>query len=555
MVPESPAITPDSEKRVFSRLGLGLAVAASVGRLGRPIDMVRCPALLVVEAGALVATGLAVHSVHAHTSVGFHVQVAIWLWVGLWVAHVLQALAEGPGKSRTEALRLIRDHTLARRPDDAPGIQRWAYAHTLRKGDVVLVDAGGAIPGDGEIVEGVATVDESAITGESAPVVREAGGDRSAVLGGSRVLSGRLTIRIAADAGETSLDQVIGLVESAATRRRARGETVLVAVQAALGALFLLAMLALVFLEARSGVEAARLLPAALLVCLMPATVSGLPGALGVAGIRHMLAHNALVMRGHALGAAGRVDSLVVDAVGTVPGRTSGESARRCFAELRQQGIHTVMVAAGDRASTEALAAEAGVDDFVAEAAAKTKRKLVVQEQERGHVVALIGDEMDAPALAQADLAVTLHPFTEVAREAGDVVELDGDLAKLVDIVEVGRQFSRTRARLAAFTVANDLVRFLAVVPAALASVYPPLGALNFLRLATPQSAILAAAILNPLTLGGLVLLAFWGLGRRPSGAAALSPASLLPWAAGGLIAPLLGLKLIDLLLVAAGLA
>ncbi len=551
-----------SGKAAFRRQLFWPALVASLDRL-RPSALVGNPVMLVVEIGAVAATIFAVRDGAAHSpTTSFHLQLAIWLWVTLLVANLAETVAEGRGKGRNDALREIREHTLTRKMgDDAPGIERWIYATSLRQGDVVLVQTGGVIPGDGEVIEGAGSVNESAITGESAPVIRAAGGDQSAVFGGTRVISGRLVIRISADAGATSLDQAISVIDSA-RRRRTRKDVALLATRIGSTVLFLLAALAPVAFALRAGMEGLAPVLVALLVCLAPTTLSAVSGAIGIAGMDRLLRHNVLTMRGHEIEAAGEADTLLFHSLGT-PTPASGaatdnapaKEARARFAELQRLGLRTVIVTSSDRQCAEALAAEAGVGDFVAEARPGTALRLVLEEQGKGHVVVMTGDEPDAPALAQADVGVAMGAGTEAAKEAASMVDLDSHFGKLTEIVAAGRQLLQTRRALTTFGIAADVAKYFAIIPAAFATTYPELRALDFMRLATPESAILSAVIFNALVIAALVPLALWGTRQGPPGGAPLLRHNLLLYGIGGLMASFVGIKLLDLLLVALGLA
>jgi K+-transporting ATPase ATPase B chain len=664
-----------------------------------PRVQLRNPVMFVVYAGSLLTTAIgvaaAVQSDADLGSPGFVLAIAAWLWLTVLFANFAESLAEGRGKAQAAALRSTRRDVVARKLRSAGRRQDYesVSAATLRKGDLFLVSAGELIPADGQIVDGVASVDESAITGESAPVLREAGGDFSSVTGGTRVLSDWLVVETGSNPGESFLDRMITMVEGA-SRGRTPNEIALS---------ILLAMLTLVFLFATatlapfshfavqasgSGTVVPIVVLIALLVCLIPTTIGGLLSAIGIAGMDRMVRANVIATSGRAIEAAGDVDVLLLDKTGTitlgdrqatalhpVPGidvreladvaqlasladetpegrsivvlakqkfglrgrdlagqahtfhkfsaqtRTSGvdldgrslrkgasdamrsliEAAngvwpagvnrivediarggatplvvadgarvlgvvelrdvvkggiRERFAELRRMGIRTVMVTGDNRLTAAAIAAEAGVDDFLAEATPETKLALIRKYQADGHLVAMCGDGTnDAPALAQADVAVAMNSGTQAAKEAGNMVDLDSNPTKLIEVVNVGKQMLVTRGALTTFSLANDVAKYFAIIPAAFAATYPALDALNVMRLTTPQSAILAAVIFNALIIVALVPLALRGVQTRAASAAALLRRNLLIYGLGGLIVPFAGIKLIDMLLAGAGLA
>ena len=595
-------------------------------------------------------------------------------------ANFAEAVAEGRGKAQADALRRTRSETIATK---LVGDKREKVpASSLRKGDLVYVEAGEFIPGDGEIVEGIASVDESAITGESAPVIRESGGDRSAVTGGTKVLSDWIKMKITANPGETFLDRMIQLVEGA-KRQKTPNEVALIILLVGLTIIFLLACATLEPFAIYSGSYASIPVLIALLVCLIPTTIGGLLSAIGIAGMDRMLKRNMLAMSGRAVEAAGDVDVLLLDKTGTItlgnrmatefvpaPGvpvekladtaqlssladetpegrsivvlaknqynlrqrdltslnatfipfsattRMSGvdmegreirkgavdaienylkdkgsalppevraatvEIAKQGstplvvaengqalgvihlkdivkggikerFAELRRMGIKTIMITGDNPITAAAIAAESGVDDFLAEATPEAKLKLIREYQAKGHMVAMTGDGTnDAPALAQADVAVAMNTGTQAAKEAGNMVDLDSNPTKLMEVVEIGKQLLITRGSLTTFSIANDVAKYFAIIPAMFAVAYPVLNQLNIMRLATPQSAILSAVIFNALIIVALVPLALKGVAYRPLGASAILKRNMMIYGVGGLIIPFIGIKLIDMLLV-----
>ncbi len=668
-----------------------------------PRQQVRNPVMFVVEVGSLLTTALFVQALcgrgEAHPA--FIGAVAAWLWFTVLFASFAEALAEGRGKAQAEALRRTRQETLAkvlRRPER--GAQRQEVPSTkLRQGDVFLVEAGDIIPADGEVVEGIAAVDESAVTGESAPVIRESGGDRSAVTGGTRVLSDWLVVRVSASPGQGFLDRMIGLVEGA-KRQKTPNEIALNILLAGFTIIFLLVVATLLPFSLYSVAAAGQGAPitltvlTALLVCLIPTTIGGLLSAIGIAGMDRLIRRNVIALSGRAVEAAGDVDVLLLDKTGTITlgnrqavafvpvdgtadprplaelaqlasladetpegrsivilaketfglrGRAVGAQpeapqgarfvpfaaqtrmsgvdldslsirkgapdaivalSRSCgkaippqlysaveriarsggtplavsrngeitgvihlkdivkggikerFAHLRRMGIRTVMITGDNPLTAAAIAAEAGVDDFMAQATPEAKLKLIREYQAAGRLVAMTGDGTnDAPALAQADVAVAMNSGTQPAREAANMVDLDSNPTKLIEIVEIGKQLLMTRGALTTFSIANDVSKYFAIIPAAFASTYPALNALNFMRLASPESAILSAVIFNALIIVALIPLALRGVPYRPVGAAQLLRDNLLIYGLGGLFAPFIGIKLIDLLLVALRLA
>ncbi len=660
-----------------------------------PRHQVRNPVMFVVEVGSVLTTGLFIQALlgQGEAPAGFIFAISAWLWFTVVFANFAEAMAEGRGKAQADALRRARRETSAKklaamRPQRTASTQTVA-AGTLRKGDVVLVEAGDFIPGDGEAIEGIASVDESAITGESAPVIRESGGDRSAVTGGTRVLSDWLVVRITANPGETFLDRMIAMVEGA-KRQKTPNEIALNILLAALTIIFLLATVTLLPFSLYSVQSAGQGTPitvtvlVALLVCLIPTTIGGLLSAIGIAGMDRMIQANVIAMSGRAVEAAGDVDVLLLDKTGTItlgnrqatafipadgvndkqladaaqlaslsdetpegrsivvlakekyglrereieamgaafvpfsaqtrmsgvnldgrqirkgaadaieryvndrggqlpPNvRTNVESIakqggtplvvadgpkvlgviqlkdivkggiKERFAELRRMGIKTVMITGDNPLTATSIAAEAGVDDFLAQATPEAKLKLIREHQAGGRLVAMTGDGTnDAPALAQADVAVAMNTGTQAAKEAGNMVDLDSNPTKLIEVVEIGKQLLMTRGALTTFSIANDVAKYFAIIPAAFASTYPVMKVLNVMGLATPQSAILSAVIFNALIIIALIPLALRGVRYRPIGAAALLRENLLIYGVGGLIAPFIGIKIIDLILVA----
>ncbi|HVP12801.1 MAG TPA: potassium-transporting ATPase subunit KdpB [Phycisphaerae bacterium] len=655
----------------------------------------RNPVMFVVYIGSLLTTGLYIQALlgQGEASPGFILAVALWLWFTVLFANFAEALAEGRSKAQAASLRQNREALKAKQLV-APHHEA-AYmpvpATDLRAGDVVLIEAGDTIPGDGEVIEGVASVDESAITGESAPVIREAGGDFSAVTGGTRVLSDWIVVRITTNPGETFLDRMIAMVESA-KRKKTPNEIALTILLVALTIVFLLATATLLpyslfsvdIMKAGSPITMTVL--AALLVCLIPTTIGGLLSAIGVAGMSRMLQANVIATSGRAVEASGDVDVLLLDKTGTITlgnrqaaaflptsgvgerdlaeaaqlasladetpegrsimvlakerfnlrgrelhtldatfvpfsaqSRMSGvnlgqrqirkgavdairkhvesfgqpfppeinrlveDVARRGstplvvadgpralgvielkdivkggikerFAELRRMGIKTVMITGDNRLTAAAIAAEAGVDDFLSEATPEMKLALIRQQQGEGRLVAMTGDGTnDAPALAQADVAVAMNTGTQAAKEAGNMVDLDSNPTKLIEIVEIGKQMLITRGALTTFSVANDVAKYFAIIPAAFATTYPALAALNVMHLASPNSAILSAVIFNALIIVLLIPLALKGVKYRPLGAAGLLRRNLLIYGLGGLVVPFVGIKLIDLVLEGLG--
>ncbi len=658
-----------------------------------PRVQVRNPVMFVVEVGAALTTVLWLQAVvgQGEAPTNFIFTIAIWLWFTVIFANFAEAMAEGRGKAQADALRKARQDVNAKKLSSPQYGAKYSTvsAATLRKDDVILVEAGDPIPGDGEVIEGVASVDESAITGESAPVIRESGGDRSAVTGGTKVLSDWLVVKISANPGESFLDRMISMVEGA-KRQKTPNEIALNVLLAVLTIIFLMATATLLPFSIYAVTGAGQGTPitvtvlVALLICLIPTTIGGLLSAIGIAGMDRMIQANVIAVSGRAVEAAGDVDVLLLDKTGTITlgnrqataflpaqgvtvealadaaqissladetpegrsivvlakekfnirerdvaalgatfvpftaqTRMSGvdmdgrqirkgaadsirkyveaiggqfpKSVQECvedvarqgatplvvadnkqvlgviqlkdivkggikerFGELRKMGIRTIMITGDNPLTAASIAAEAGVDDFLAEATPEAKLKLIRQNQEGGKLVAMTGDGTnDAPALAQADVAVAMNTGTQAAKEAGNMVDLDSNPTKLIEIVEIGKQLLMTRGSLTTFSIANDVSKYFAIIPAAFASTYPELKALNIMGLATPNSAIISAVIFNALIIIVLIPLALRGVRYRPIGASGLLRYNLLVYGLGGLIAPFIGIKVIDLILVA----
>ncbi len=647
-----------------------------------PRHIIRNPVIFVTEAVALLVTLLGVRELATGRPWHFALAIAAWLWITVLFATFAEAVAEGRGRARAESLRRARSDTMARRLIGSGRAETEAVSATaLRPGDLVLVEAGDLIPSDGEVTEGVASVNESAITGESAPVIREAGGDRSAVTGGTQVVSDWLVVRITAAPGNTFLDRMIALVEGA-SRRKTPNEIALDILLAGLTIIFLVAVVTLVGLADYSHTHLSVPVLAALLVTLIPTTIGGLLSAIGIAGMDRLVRFNVVATSGRAVEAAGDVDILLLDKTGTITfgnracaalypvvgvseqelaeaaalaslgdetpegrsilgfvrdrfgfsperpaharvvpfsanTRLSGldigpdqwrkgavDSVMACLTEaapagagvaveriaragatplavarnncllgavelkdivkpgirerfeaLRRMGIRTVMVTGDNRLTAAAIATESGVDDFIAEAKPQDKLDYIRKVQAEGRLVAMCGDGTnDAPALAQADVGVAMQTGTQAAREAGNMVDLDSDPTKLIEIVEIGKQLLITRGALTTFSIANDVSKYFAILPAIFVATYPELAALNIMRLHSPQSAILSAVIFNALIIVALVPLALRGVKFTPIGAGALLRRNLLIYGVGGLIAPFAGIKLIDVLLTTLGL-
>ncbi|WP_426512889.1 potassium-transporting ATPase subunit KdpB [Dactylosporangium sp. McL0621] len=654
-----------------------------------PATLWRNPVMFIVEVGSVFTTVLAVF----HPS-GFAWAITVWLWLTVLFANLAEAVAEGRGKAQADTLRRAKQDTMAYLQDGTT-----IKAGDLKQGDIVVVEAGQVIPGDGDVIEGIASVDESAITGESAPVIRESGGDRSAVTGGTKVLSDRIVVRITQKPGESFIDRMIALVEGA-NRQKTPNEIALNILLASLTIIFLLAVATLQPLAIYSkavqafapdsaaldvnGVTGVVLV--SLLVCLIPTTIGALLSAIGIAGMDRLVQRNVLAMSGRAVEAAGDVNTLLLDKTGTItlgnrqagdllpvdgvtpdelaeaaqlssladetpegrsivvyakehhglrerdvagavwvpftaqtrmsgvdvggrevrkgaatavmkwvrenggrpteevgsivdavstsggtplvvaervdgrPARTLGvihlkdvvkQGMRERFEEMRRMGIRTVMITGDNPLTAKAIAEEAGVDDFLAEATPEDKMALIKQEQQGGKLVAMTGDGTnDAPALAQADVGVAMNTGTSAAKEAGNMVDLDSDPTKLIEIVEIGKQLLITRGALTTFSIANDIAKYFAIIPAMFAAVYPGLDRLNIMRLHSPQSAILSAVIFNALVIIALIPLALRGVRYRPGSAAAMLRRNLLIYGAGGIIVPFIGIKLIDLIVM-----
>lgn len=670
-----------------------------------PRRQVRNPVMFTVYVGSILTTGLWIQSlnVSGEEPPWFILGVSIWLWFTVLFANFAEAMAEGRGKAQADSLRRARQEVPAKKvlrersnPSAPPvftdmlraGEATMTEATDLRKGDLVVVESGDYIPADGEVIEGVASVDESAITGESAPVIRESGGDRSGVTGGTRVLSDWLIVRIMTNPGETFLDRMIAMVEGA-KRQKTPNEIALDILLAGMTIIFLLVCVTLLPYSVFSVGVAGQGTPitvtvlVALLVCLIPTTIGALLSAIGIAGMDRMIQANVIAMSGRAVEAAGDVDVLLLDKTGTitlgnrqavefipvdnVPPNTLADAAQLSsladetpegrsivvlaktkyglrerdinqihakfipfsahtrlsgvnmdgreirkgasdaienfvkqkggsfpatvqreieliskqggtplvvaeneqtlgvihlkdivkggikdrFAQLRQMGIRTVMITGDNPLTAAAIAAESGVDDFLAQATPETKLALIRKHQAGGHLVAMCGDGTnDSPALAQADVAVAMNSGTQAAKEAGNMVDLDSNPTKLIEVVEIGKQLLMTRGSLTTFSLANDVAKYFAIIPAAFASTYPVLDALNIMHLATPVSAILSAVIFNALIIVALIPLALRGVTYRPIGAAALLRNNLWIYGVGGLIVPFIGIKLIDMALV-----
>src|SRR5271163_3312445 len=648
-----------------------------------PRTMMKNPVMFVVEVGSVVTTLLLFRE---KQSLGFNLQITLWLWFTVLFANFAEAMAEGRGTAQADTLRKARSETVAKRllPN---GTTETVPSAKLRSDDVVMVTAGELVPGDGEVIEGVASVDESAITGESAPVIREAGGDRSAVTGGTRVLSDVIKVRITSNPGETFLDRMIALVEGA-ERQKTPNEIALNILLAGLTIIFLLAVVTLQPMAVYSGAPQSVFVLISLLVCLIPTTIGGLLSAIGIAGMDRVVQRNVLAMSGRAVEAAGDVDTLLLDKTGTItlgnrratefipaPGvkeadladaaqlsslsdetpegrsivvlakekynlrgrelsaytatfipftavtrmsgvdfdgreirkgafdaivqycaqngnRVPGEveeavktisnaggtpllvaedhrilgtihlkdiikgGMRERFDQLRAMGIRTVMITGDNPLTAAAIAREAGLDDFLAQAKPEDKLALIRKEQAKGKLVAMTGDGTnDAPALAQADVGVAMNAGTQAAKEAGNMIDLDSNPTKLIEIVEIGKQLLMTRGALTTFSISNDVAKYFAIIPAMFAGTFPVLNTLNIMRLQTPQSAILSAVIFNALIIIALIPLALRGVAYKAMSAESLLRRNLFIYGVGGLIAPFIGIKLIDVLITAARLA
>lgn len=650
-----------------------------------PRVMIKSPVMFVVEIGSVITSIMLVkHLMNGAPNIGFELQITLWLWFTVLFANFAEAMAEGRGKAQADALRKARTDTMARRLK-SDGATELVSAPKLRKGDVVLVNAGEMIPGDGEIIEGVASVDESAITGESAPVIREAGGDRSAVTGGTKVLSDQIKVRISSNPGETFIDKMIALVEGA-ERQKTPNEIALNILLIALTVIFLIAVITLQPFAVYSNSTQSIFVLVSLLVCLIPTTIGGLLSAIGIAGMDRLVRHNVLAMSGRAVEAAGDVNTLLLDKTGTItlgnrqavefiplPGikeedlaeaaqlssladetpegrsivvlakdkyglraselqpheahfipftaqtRMSGidfngrkirkgsvdaiekylngagvnapremrvavetiakaggtplvvaESnkplgviylkdvvkggMKERFDQLRAMGIKTIMITGDNPLTAASIAREAGVDDFLAEAKPEDKMALIKREQAEGKLVAMTGDGTnDAPALAQADVGVAMNTGTQAAKEAGNMVDLDSNPTKLIEIVEIGKQLLMTRGALTTFSIANDVAKYFAIIPAMFMVAFPEMAALNVMKLATPNSAILSAVIFNALIIIALIPLALKGVKYMPLSAAMLLRRNLWIYGVGGVIIPFIGIKIIDVIITTLG--
>ncbi|ECY3580399.1 potassium-transporting ATPase subunit KdpB [Salmonella enterica subsp. enterica serovar Enteritidis] len=592
---------------LFEPVLLVQALTDAVKKLS-PRAQWRNPVMFVVWAGSVLTTLLTLAMVTGQIagSALFTGIISLWLWFTVLFANFAEALAEGRSKAQANSLKGVKKTAFARRlraprhdaqADNVPAAE-------LRKGDIVLVKAGDIIPCDGEVIEGGASVDESAITGESAPVIRESGGDFASVTGGTRILSDWLVIACSVNPGETFLDRMIAMVEGA-QRRKTPNEIALTILLIALTIVFLLATATLWPFSAWGGNAVSVTVLVALLVCLIPTTIGGLLSAIGVAGMSRMLGANVIATSGRAVEAAGDVDVLLLDKTGTItlgnrqasdfiPARgvdpadveQNVENVARLgatplvvvegarvlgvialkdivkggikerFAQLRKMGIKTVMITGDNRLTAAAIAAEAGVDDFLAEATPEAKLALIRQYQAEGRLVAMTGDGTnDAPALAQADVAVAMNSGTQAAKEAGNMVDLDSNPTKLIEVVHIGKQMLMTRGSLTTFSIANDVAKYFAIIPAAFAATYPQLNALNVMGLHSPNSAILSAVIFNALIIIFLIPLALKGVSYKPLSASAMLRRNLWIYGLGGLVVPFIGIKVIDVLLTLLGLA
>jgi len=672
-----------NERSSFNKDILVQAIRDALNKLN-PKTQFRNPVMFIVYIGALLTTWLTVRDYFIGEPIAFSLQITLWLWFTVLFANFAEAVAEGRGKAQAQSLKTARSKTKANKVTGNGTIQ--TDATELRKGDIVLINAGEFIPGDGEVVEGMASVDESAVTGESAPVIRESGGDRSSVTGGTRVLSDWIKVRITANPGETFLDRMISLVEGA-KRQKTPNEIALTILLVGLTIVFLVAVTTIEPFAVYSGTLISVITLISLLVCLIPTTIGGLLSSIGIAGMDRLLKRNVLAMSGRAVEAAGDVNALLLDKTGTItlgnrmatefipaPGVSESELAdaaqlssladetpegrsvvvlakekynirerelttleaefvpftaqtrmsgvnikgnqvrkgaidaiqkyiveqggqfpdavkaaaehiakaggtplivaqgakalgtiylkdivkggiKERFHELRQMGIKTVMITGDNPLTAAAIAAEAGVDDFLAEATPEAKLRLIRDYQEKGMLVAMTGDGTnDAPALAQADVGVAMNSGTQAAKEAGNMVDLDSNPTKLIEIVEIGKQLLMTRGSLTTFSIANDVAKYFAIIPAMFAGTYPAMNVLNIMHLATPESAILSAVIFNALIIVALIPLALRGVKYRPMGAEVILRRNILIYGVGGLIVPFIGIKIIDVIIVALGL-
>jgi len=672
---------------LFNKDILMQAVIDSVRKLS-PMHVIKNPVMFVVEIGSILTTAAFLRDIVTPDAdsapLWFSGSITAWLWFTLLFANFAEAVAEGRGKAQAASLRKLRQDIKARIL--VSGKEETVASSTLRKGDMVVCEVGDMIPGDGEVVEGIASVDESAITGESAPVIRESGGDRSAVTGGTKVLSDRIVIKIGADPGSSFLDRMISLVEGT-SRQKTPNELALHILLVGLTIVFLIVCVSLVPMAAYSGIHLSATVMIALLVCLIPTTIGGLLSAIGIAGMDRLIRKNVIAMSGRAVEAAGDVDTLLLDKTGTItlgnrlatdlipaPGvdineladaaqlssladetpegrsivvlvkeefhlrgrdllshdahfipfsahtRMSGcdidgrqirkgavdaicvyvtklggevpqeihditnliadnggtplavadgtrilgiihlkdvvkEGIKDRFERFRAMGIRTVMITGDNKRTAACIAKEAGVDDFLAEATPEDKMRFIKEEQAKGKLVAMTGDGTnDAPALAQADVGVAMNTGTQAAKEAGNMIDLDSNPTKLLEVVEVGKQLLMTRGSLTTFSIANDIAKYFAILPALFVSALPQIAPLNIMHLASPQSAILSAVIFNAIIIILLIPLSLRGVKYRPIGASALLRRSLLIYGLGGVIAPFVGIKLIDMMLQVAGL-
>jgi K+-transporting ATPase ATPase B chain len=682
MIPSRRLERRPRERSLFDRTILMRATADSFVKLD-PRWQARNPVMFIVEVGALIVTLFFFRDVFIRggKDAGFDIAIALWLWFTVVFANFAEAVAEGRGKAQADYLRRTKTDTQARKM--VAGTAVMVGAHELRKGDLVRVEPNELIPGDGDVVEGAASVDESAITGESAPVIRESGGDRSAVTGGTRVLSDYIVVRITSNPGESFLDRMISLVEGA-SRQKTPNEIALSILLSGLTIIFVIAVATLGPFSIYAGTVQSVTVLIALLVCLIPTTIGGLLSAIGIAGMDRLLQRNVLAMSGRAVEAAGDVDTLLLDKTGTITlgnrqateivlaegvtrsiasvaayhssladetpegrsivalaeqdaavagangkipdnatfvpfsaytrmsgldldGRRSirkgapdavrawvrergGDAGtvlsseveriaraggtplllaedrtilgviylkdilkpnmKERFDRLRAMGIRTIMITGDNPLTASAIAREAGVDDFLAEATPETKMALIKREQGSGRLVAMTGDGTnDAPALAQADVGVAMNSGTQAAKEAGNMVDLDSDPTKLIEVVEVGKQLLMTRGALTTFSIANDVAKYFAILPAMFVTAYPAMQALNIMRLSTPQSAILSAVIFNALIIMALIPLALRGVAYRPRGANAVLFDNVMVYGLGGIVVPFVGIKIIDLIL------
>ena len=669
-----------NQRKSFNKDILAKAIQDAFYKLN-PRVQVRNPVMFIVYIGALLTTYITVRDFFIGLSISFSLQITLWLWFTVLFANFAEAVAEGRGKAQAQSLKTARSKTKANKVTDKGFSQ--VDAAELRKGDVVLIKAGEFIPSDGEIIEGMASVDESAVTGESAPVIRESGGDRSSVTGGTRVLSDWIKVQISANPGETFLDKMISLVEGA-QRQKTPNEIALTILLVALTIVFLVAVVTIEPFAVYSGIVLSVITLISLLVCLIPTTIGGLLSSIGIAGMDRLLKRNVLAMSGRAVEAAGDVNVLLLDKTGTItlgnrmaiefitaPGVSASELAdmaqlssladetpegrsvvvlakekynirerelhsleaefvpftaqtrmsgvnmkgaqvrkgaidaiqkyvveqggqfpdevknaaeniakaggtplivaqgpkalgtiylkdivkggiKERFRELRQMGIKTVMITGDNPLTAASIAAEAGVDDFLAEATPEAKLQLIRDYQMKGMLVAMTGDGTnDAPALAQADVGVAMNSGTQAAKEAGNMVDLESNPTKLIEIVEIGKQLLMTRGSLTTFSIANDIAKYFAIIPAMFAGAYPAMNAFNIMHLATSESAILSAVIFNALIIVALIPLALRGVKYQPLGAEVILRKNLLIYGIGGLVIPFIGIKMIDIIVVA----